>query len=44
VLIFLPIAGPPAFFWTIVLQLWNFITAPFRFFGWVRARFAPRAG
>jgi hypothetical protein len=44
VLIFLPIAGPPAFFWTIVLQLWSFITAPLRFFGWMRARLSPGAG
>jgi hypothetical protein len=44
VLVFLPIAGAPAFMWIILLQLWSFITAPFRFVGWVRERLAPRAG
>lgn len=44
ILVFLPIVGSPAFIWTLVLQLWHFITAPFRFVGWVRARLAPRAG
>jgi hypothetical protein len=44
VLVFLPLAGAPAFMWTILLQLWSFMTAPLRFAGWVRARLAPRAG
>jgi hypothetical protein len=44
VLIFLPVAGAPAFMWTILLQLWSFMTAPLRFAGWVRARLSPRAG
>lgn len=42
VLAFLPVAGSFAFFWTLTLQLWHMLTAPFRLFGWLRARFAPK--
>jgi len=44
VLVFLPIAGVPAFLWTILMQLWSLVTAPLRLMGRVRARLSPRAG
>jgi hypothetical protein len=40
--IFLPLAGFPAFLWSICLGLWNVITMPLRFFAWVRGLVAPR--
>lgn len=40
VLLFLPLTGYFAFLWHIGLQLWNLVTAPLRFFSWLRARFA----
>jgi hypothetical protein len=44
VLLFLPVVGFPAFMWSIVLQLWAGLTAPLRWFGWLRSRLSPRAG
>jgi hypothetical protein len=41
VLLFLPLTGYFAFLWHIGLQLWNLMTAPLRFFSWLRSRFAP---
>ena len=43
VLLFLPVAGAPAFIVAIALQLWSFVTAPLRALGWLRARFSPRS-
>ncbi len=43
VFVFLPLIGAPAFIVAIALQLWSFVTAPFRFIGWLRARLSPRA-
>lgn len=42
VVLFLPLAGFPAFVWSTLLQLWNVVTAPVRFASWVWARLAPR--
>ncbi|MDP1911104.1 MAG: hypothetical protein Q8K85_22625, partial [Hyphomicrobium sp.] len=44
IMIFLPVAGIPAFAWTCLLTLRDAITAPFRAFGWLRTRLTqPRA-
>jgi len=40
--LFLPVAGLPAFLWLCLLQLWSFVTAPVRAVAWLRGRFAPR--
>jgi hypothetical protein len=42
VLLFLPVAGPPAFLWLCVLQVWGVLTLPVRAAGWLRDRFSPR--
>lgn len=38
-LAFLPITGLPAFFWGLLVQLWNIVTAPFR---WIRKKLLAR--
>jgi hypothetical protein len=42
VLLFLPLVGNFAFLWHIAVQLWNLMTAPLRFFSWLRSRMLPR--
>lgn len=41
VLVFLPIAGVPAMIAALLVQAWRFLTAPVRWFGWVRDRLKP---
>jgi len=44
VLIFLPIAGLPAFFIALALQLLGLLMLPFRFLGWLASRVQAKAG
>lgn len=39
-LVFLPVAGVPAFMAAMAMQLWSLLTSPLRFVRWVRARLA----
>jgi hypothetical protein len=41
-LLFLPLAGPPAFLCQIAVQLWAIATAPFRALGWLARKLAGR--
>jgi len=43
-LLFLPLAGLPAFLWSMALQLWGMLTSPFRAFSWLRARITGARG
>ena len=42
ILLFLPVAGLPAFLWTSVLYIWGLLTAPARGWSWLRNRLGPR--
>lgn len=44
VLLFMPLAGLPAFLVSIMLQAWWFLTAPVRFIRWLFSRPRPQAG
>ena len=41
---FLPIVGVPALLVALILQLWGFVTLPFRFLRWLASRFEAKAG
>ncbi len=43
-LLFLPIAGIPAFIAAIAMQMWAALTAPFRFLGWLKRKIAYHSG
>ncbi len=43
VFVFLPVAGIPAFIASIALQVWGWITLPFRAIGWVWGKMTARA-
>jgi hypothetical protein len=43
-LLFLPLAGVPAFFASLILQLWGIVTLPLRALRWIAARFEAKVG
>ncbi len=43
-LVFLPLAGPFAFVWLCLQQIWSIVTAPWRFLKWVFGRSTPTPG
>ncbi|MDX2288985.1 MAG: hypothetical protein NW217_09215 [Hyphomicrobiaceae bacterium] len=42
VVVFLPLAGVPALFWSLLLQLWSILMWPYRLLAWLLRRRAPQ--
>jgi hypothetical protein len=43
VLVFMPLAGAPALLWSVVLQVWAWLTLPVRGWRWLIRRRSPQA-